>query len=247
MTLPQKRSADLSRSAISRYIQLATLFRSRIESGQWAAGSQIPTIDELVIECGVARETIRQAVGLLEAEGLVARFRAKGTFVRAQAEKHVRLDVTTDWSGLLNSRVGAVIEVLEDDLGGPPAVRPHDFGVVAVNYRRLKRRHSRDGQAFLLAEVYIDATLAKTIPEEAFTEKTALGLVSSIPGVRIKDAHQTVTIGTADIEVAELLDLPLNAPVCYVERSAVDQRGRLVLIAKGIYRGDIVRMDMKLK
>ena len=67
----------LSRSAVARYIQLATLFRSRIMSGQWAAGAQIPTIEALMAECGVARATIRQALGLLEDEGLVSRYRAR--------------------------------------------------------------------------------------------------------------------------------------------------------------------------
>jgi GntR family transcriptional regulator len=36
---------DLSRSAVSRYIQLATLFRRRIEQGVWKIGTQIPTVD----------------------------------------------------------------------------------------------------------------------------------------------------------------------------------------------------------
>ncbi|HTI67715.1 MAG TPA: GntR family transcriptional regulator, partial [Caulobacteraceae bacterium] len=63
--------ADLTRSAVSRYIQLATLFRRRIESGQWPVGGQIPTVDDLAADCGVARATIRQALGTLEAEGFV--------------------------------------------------------------------------------------------------------------------------------------------------------------------------------
>src|SRR6476620_274605 len=74
-------SMDLSRSAIARYIQLATLFRRRIPSGQWKLHDQIPTVEDLVEECGVARATVRQALGVLEKEGLIERFRAKGTFV----------------------------------------------------------------------------------------------------------------------------------------------------------------------
>jgi GntR family transcriptional regulator len=62
--------ANLSRSAIARYIQLATLFRRRIETGYWSVGEQIPTVEELATEYGVARATIRQAMGLLEDEGL---------------------------------------------------------------------------------------------------------------------------------------------------------------------------------
>ncbi len=56
-------SADLSRSAISRYIQLATLFRRYIQNGKWQVGEQIPTVSMLSAECGVAPATIRQAIG----------------------------------------------------------------------------------------------------------------------------------------------------------------------------------------
>jgi GntR family transcriptional regulator len=238
---------NLSRSVVSRYIQLATLFRKRIESGEWPAGSQIPTIEELIEECGVARATIRQAIGLLEAEGLVSRFRAKGTFVNVRESEPFWLEVTTDWDGMLKSRDGATLEVLKDELGGAPAVLPHPIGTVASTYRHLRRLHSRNGKRFLIADVFLDAKLAAKLPEESFQNVTAMKLAASIPGIRITDARQTLTISSADIEAADLLDLPLNAPVCQVDRSAVDQRGRLVLIAKGTYRGDVVRMEMRLK
>ncbi len=73
---------DLTRSDVARYIQLATLFRSRIEQGVWKPGERLPTVEELAAECGVARATIRQAMDSLAEEGLIQRFRAKGTFVR---------------------------------------------------------------------------------------------------------------------------------------------------------------------
>jgi GntR family transcriptional regulator len=72
---------DFSHSAVSRYIQIATLFRRRIESGQWQMGERIPTVDELAAECKVARATIRQALDILEEGKLIERFRAEGTFV----------------------------------------------------------------------------------------------------------------------------------------------------------------------
>ena len=77
--------------------------------------------------------------------------------------------------------------------------------------------------------------------------KTALRLVSEIPGLQIKDARQTLTIGSADVETAEQLDTPLNAPIAIVHRSVVDRVGCLVFTGEGIYRGDAVRIDMKLK
>jgi GntR family transcriptional regulator len=239
--------ADLSRSAVSRYIQLATLFRRRIQSGKWQVGEQMPTVNALSQECGVAPATIRQAIGILEEEGLIKRQRAKGTFVLRRPEDSLWCEVKTDWMGLLRSRDDAVIEILSDMVGGPPDFVPHPIGELAPAYRHLRRRHWRNEQPFLLADVYIDERYCKKIPPVEFKTKTALRLVVGIPGVNIVDARQTMTLGSADIETAEYLKLPLNAPVAHVNRSAADDRGRLILIANGTYRGDVVRLDVKLK
>jgi GntR family transcriptional regulator len=157
-------------------------------------------------------------------------------------------EVETDWSGLLRSREGAEIETLGDTPGIPGAtVPPAAIGEVAPRYRHIRRRHWRDGQPFLLADVYLDERLSPKVTAEDLRTKTALKLVAGIPGVRIIDARQTLTIGTADVETAAALQVPLNAPVAHVHRAAVDQRGVLVLVADGIYRGDIVRIDIKLR
>jgi GntR family transcriptional regulator len=240
-------NASLTKTGVSRYTQLAMLFRRRIESGQWATGKQIPTIDELAEECGVARATIRQAVGLLKDEGLVSIYRAKGTFVRETLPQPIWCELEVDWEKLLSMRDHAEIEVLSDYASVPLPPIPSPLGTVAPSYRNLRRRHAQQGQNYLIASVYIDEKLAKKIPEKSFTSMTAGRLAASIPGVKISDARQTLTIGTADIEIAELLGIPLNAPICHVDRMFVDQRGRLILLSRGIYRGDVIRVEMKLR
>jgi GntR family transcriptional regulator len=241
------KTLDLNRSAVSRYIQLATLFRRRIEQGAWRNGQQIPTVDELAAECGVARATIRQALDQLEKEGLIERFRAKGTFVRQAPRERLWCEVETDWSGLLRSREGAEIEILADEPGLAGTAVPPSIGKAAPRYRHLRRRHWRGGQPFLLADVYLDERLSPKVTDADLRTKTALKLVAGIPGVRIADARQTLTIGAADVETAAALNLPLNAPVAHVHRAAVDARGVLVLVADGVYRGDVVRLEVKLK
>ena len=238
---------DLSRSAVPRYLQLATLFRRRIEMGVWKLGQQIPTVDDLAAECSVARATIRQALDDLEREGLIERFRAKGTFVRKTPATRIWCDVEADWNGLLRSREGAEIEILSDAGGMPGSAVPDSIGTPAPLYRHIRRRHWRDGKPFLLADVYLDARLSPLITADDLSTKTALRLVSGLKGVQVVDARQTLTIGVADIESADALQLPLNAPVAFVHRAAVDANGTLVLVADGIYRGDVVRIDIKLK
>lgn len=153
----------------------------------------------------------------------------------------------TDWNGLLALRANATIEVLSDY----PAVslpRLGDLpGYESPTYRHLRRRHFRDDMPFLIADVFIDAKLAEGIDEDTLRSTTSMRLAASLPTVKIVNALQTMTIGSADLETADLLKIALNAPVCFVDRSVVDQRGRLVLVSRAIYRGDVFRMDIKLR
>lgn len=238
---------EFSRTGVSRYNQLATLFRRRIEAGQWAVGDQIPTVDELAEECGVARATIRQALDLLEGENLIERFRAKGTFVRRRPKDDLWCEVGTDWSGLLRPSYDAKIEILKDERKADLPSTDDEIGKRAPSYRHVRRRHWRDDAPFLLADLFIDDRLRAKISKKDLSSKTALRLISEVPGVEITDAKQTLTIGSADLETSDLLTIPLGAPVAHVRRQAVDRDGVLVLLANGIYRGDVVRFDIKLR
>jgi GntR family transcriptional regulator len=242
----QSANKVLNYSAVARYLQLAALFRRRIETGVWPVDERIPTVDELAKECGVASMTIRQAMDILQSEGLIERFRAKGTFVRKRNRQDLWCDVQTDWNGLLLARADAEIEVLHSEDNVVPADVPMDVGARASSYRHLRRLHRRSGQAFLVADVYVDEKICPLIPEAHFSSKTALRLVAELPGVKIVDARQILTIGMADPETSQLLSMPLNDPVARVQRIAVDFEGTMVLVANGIYRGDMVRIDMKL-
>src|SRR5690606_4220241 len=202
---PTSGTVDFGKSAVARYIQLATLFKRRIESGQWAVGSQIPTVDELAVECGVARATIRQALDQLENENLIERFRAKGTFVRSRPQEELWCAVATDWSGLLRPSHDARIEILSDQPDRQLPGLPYMLGTAAPLNSHLNRRHWREGSRFLVTWLYIDERLSDRITRSDLETKTALRLVTDVHGVEIVDAQQTVTICSADMNMAKAL------------------------------------------
>lgn len=244
--LTSKAGVDFSRSGVARYIQLATLFRRRIEQGVWPVGEQIPTVDELALECSVARATVRQALDILEDDKLIKRYRAKGTFVIQQPQDQMWCEVPTDWSGLLLSPEGASIELLSFDVKSQPVNIQHKIGEMAPEYRCWRRRHLRDGRPYYIGNAYIDERLTRKIPDDLLATHTTLRILKDLPGLELAEVHQTITIGTADLETAEALEIPLNAPVAYCYRTAVDSQGRLVFIGDGVYRGDVVRLDIKV-
>ena len=61
--------------------------RGRILGGILAPGARIPVEQEFARHWGVARDTLRDALGILEEEGLIERIPGRGTFVRAQRKE----------------------------------------------------------------------------------------------------------------------------------------------------------------
>ncbi|HWW64906.1 MAG TPA: GntR family transcriptional regulator [Sphingomonadaceae bacterium] len=241
-----RQAAELRNRGVSRYVQLATLFRRRIETGVWDVGARIPTVSELAVSCDVARETVRQALDILETEGLIRRYRAKGTFVTAAPREQLWCQLETNFLGLLQAREGAQIELLGEERKTQISGNI-EFGALEPAYRRLQRRHWRDEQPYMIADVFISEKWVNKIPRAAFSSKTALKLVADINELKISDVEQIMTINVADLEASEALRIPLNAPVAQIERYAIDSNGMLVLFARNIYRGDVVRLNIKSK
>jgi len=65
-----------------KYLQVADTLRQEIAEGVFRDGQTLMTEEELRLRFDVSRQTIRQAISLLEADGLVDRRRGSGTYVR---------------------------------------------------------------------------------------------------------------------------------------------------------------------
>ncbi|WP_278045028.1 GntR family transcriptional regulator [Krasilnikovia cinnamomea] len=66
----------------SRYRDIASKIRARIEAGEWAPGTRLPRLDDFASEYGANRDTIGRAVAVLEAEGYVWAVQGRGITVR---------------------------------------------------------------------------------------------------------------------------------------------------------------------
>src|SRR5689334_4979182 len=62
---------------------IAIALKKRISLGEWMENGRMPPERDLASEFGVARNTMRRAVGLLEDDGTVVRHVGRGTFLTA--------------------------------------------------------------------------------------------------------------------------------------------------------------------
>lgn len=68
------------------YQQIANRIRAEIKTGTLAPGSQLLSNHELADEFGVAGETVKRAVRILQDEGLISARKGRGTFVRVRPD-----------------------------------------------------------------------------------------------------------------------------------------------------------------
>lgn len=69
-------------SSLPAYAQMANILRQKISKGSFTPGGKLPAESALAKTYGVSAMTARQAVTVLEEEGLVRRVQGSGTFVR---------------------------------------------------------------------------------------------------------------------------------------------------------------------
>lgn len=232
-------------SASPLYAQIADALRERIVKGVWAIGTQIPTLPELAQEFGVGLITVRQAVQLLKDEKLVVPEQGRGTFVRNKPQTHPKMQVETSLAGLADLYRALAPRVTPLDEGqAMPRLEAGD-GHAAPSYRYLRRVHASERQATSVISAYLDERIFKLAPKR-FRKELIIPVLMDLKAVKIGSARQILTIGTAGMEAAAVLNVAASAPVAQVRRVFCDPAGTVIYLGELTYRGDFIRLDMDL-
>ncbi len=95
-------------SGKSKYYTLMEKLKEEILSGRIRAGEKLPSENELSVQYGLSRHTVRKALSILENEGYVTAYHGRGTFcsermIQRHNSKNIAV-VTTYISGLYFSK-----------------------------------------------------------------------------------------------------------------------------------------------
>jgi GntR family transcriptional regulator len=211
----------------SRSAVIAQELRERIALGEFGQLGAVDSESELCGRYGVSRPTVRRALELLRAEGLVESRHGAGWFVIGSAF-HQRLAL-----GTFRHASSAV-----SDAGRAWTRRIVDFGFAApppgiaellgrpAGQQSLHCRSVRtiDGEGLDVAREWVPADLAGRISRD---DAASPGIWESLgrAGHRVASVHQTITAAVASDADAALLQTSPGVALLLVRRVAADVHG----------------------
>lgn len=206
------------------YVQMYAIIKDRIKSREWAAGSQIPTEDELCTAFGVSKATVRMAIAELVRDGYLRKQQGKGTFV-TRTHQNAGITMKTKLSeDMFGEGVCVKKELLVRELREPATdVRDALRTDGRVYYILCKR--TANGEAAYIEESFIPLYLANGINEQDVCRLPIYEVVQQSTDRKIHKVIQSVEIGAINGNAALILKAAEGTPALLLHRLLVDADG----------------------
>lgn len=243
---------------LPKYHQIYLVLREQLAEGRFAAG--LPGELALAGQFGVARITVRKALGQLAAEGLIERAPGRGTVPRragaapsgtaakGNGSRHTtgRAQLTGLLENIVTMGLATKVKVLAcETVPASAAVAEALKLAPGTPVQKAQRvRSTREGPLSLIT-THVPAALAQGFGRRELAKKPILILLEEA-GVRIGHAVQTISACLADAAAARHLDVRVGSALLAVTRLIHDTRGRPVQWLHGLYRPDRYQYEMQL-
>lgn len=229
----------------ARYQTIAAELRAAIDRGEYPIGSVLPSEGELVARHGVARGTVRQAIALLEQEGVVStRQGARRTVLGSvPTQSFSEMQSFSMWAvsqghvptaEVLHAELRAATVTDSERLSTPP-------GEEVLDLQRLRLLDGAPAmvERTLYAGLVAQHVLAMDLTRGSITERlTQLGFVYAHADHRI----DAVAAGVAE---ARLLGVRRGSPLLRQRRVTTSPAGVTLEWSDDRYRADAVTINVR--
>lgn len=232
----------------SLHARLRDELRAAILDARLKPGDKLPSESELQAAHGVSRITVRQALGALQAEGLIVKLHGKGAFV-----SHPKAAQSLNRLQGLNEALAAEARAVSNkrlawrEVRAPAAVAQKLglSGNTTVYHLQTVRYLEREPLS--VNNSWLLATLGERLSRVDFSQRDLIDVFEHEGGVAVGRADLEIGAGTARAADARLLKLETGAPVLEVERVVHDQTGTPVHVESAVYRADTFRYRLSLQ
>lgn len=202
-----------------------------IRQGRFPPGSQLPPEEELAELLTVSRPTLREALGSMEADGVVVRRRGVGTFVSSRSLLRNNLSDNFGVTDLIE-RHGAVAGSRDMELREVEAdeEEAEALGVpVGAPLVSIERVRTADGLPVVFSS---DVLPRDALPEDEAFEGESVYRFLRARGWKLHHGVARLYPQTADERLAALLDIPAGSPLLLMDQIDYDHEGRPVVHAR---------------
>jgi len=234
-------------SDIPLYSQLVGIVKRNISAGTLTAGELLPSEAELCKTFDISRSTVRQAIGALEADGLVVRKQGRGTFV---AEPKMRRKTETVYSftseissmGLTPSSTLVEFEVVDPT---PDIVKVLELSTPETKVYRFIRIREVDGEPLILETSFYPQYIYPKLTRELLQTHSFYSLlyeVGIVPASAV-DSYDAVMLSRKE---AEILGCKAGSCAFFAQRRTRTEAGMMYEFTQSLIRADRVRLDVFL-
>jgi GntR family transcriptional regulator len=220
------------------YKQLADQIRTLIRSGELAPEAALPPESELVSSTGLNRTTVRNAVKVLRAEGLVDAVQGRGTFVRRHrlVRQHLFEGLRNEhdlvgqlpptpgndlWLAIAGITAHAEVACDFRRVPAPPDVA-EVFGAASIESLRRRYLFHVDGRPHQVSWSYLRWELVAGTPAaDPGNERIHRGTLAQLAdlGVQVSSAAITARTRMPSPDEVRLLDIGDGTPVFELRRT----------------------------
>lgn len=223
-----------------KWLQIAAALRVEIETMANEGQSRLPPESILSERFGVSLMTLRQALGVLEAEGLIERRPRLGTTITARAKQPRQIYMLGKVSDVFEQQKTDSTRVVSAKSIKTPALLAELFPNQEKVHRLIRRRFI-DGQPCNYAVNHLREDVAKALDFDLLESLSVSEAISKHTVFEIEQMDQEISAQVADPVLAQQLEIePLDA-VIILTGTGYDAAGLVLDVARIAYRADMTR------
>jgi len=219
------------------HISIRDDLRMRLSAGEWAAGDRLPSETELAARYGVARMTIRQAIGALASDGAVIRRQGLGTFA-ADRRPTRTADLLLSFTEEMR-RQGRQVETILISAAveqPPPAAREALRAGPSAAAVAVRRVRLVDGCPIVVQNSWLPYARFAGLDADPLLDGSLYARLEAQYGVRIMRAKQAFTAAAAGEADGAALGLQPCEPVLRIARTTYDSSNLIIEFAMSATR-----------
>jgi GntR family transcriptional regulator len=234
---------------IPKYLQISAWLRESIQVGRYKTDERLPSEIELAEMCSVNRNTLRQALGELTAEGLLRKVKGLGTFVSSSgsiALRHKLNRISSFGRELHRAGIREKTRLLEKGFKNPPEQVTKSLALNSNNrVIAIRRLRTGDNIPLIYEETYLPEDLFEGILEMDLTG-SMYEIYTQTFNIELTRCEQTINAVNLNKKVAALLGLKAKDAALYMESVTYNDRNMPVEVLCCYFRGDKYVFEVEL-